>query len=312
MTQKKKWFLLAGLPILLCLLIAMALPEENSETLAAIQPDSMVAVAKGKVDVEGGIVHVAASRQGIVTDVFAEEGQRVKKGEILARLDARQPQLSLDVASAQLTLEKARLDKLQVQLSQAKRDLQRMESLVASSAVSRQRYDAANDTYVNLKAETRLQQARVDRQFREKAVQAYEVGQYTIRAPLDGMIVRRMAQPGQGTSTLDVTDLFLLLPDGDRIIRAEVEERYISSLHPGMEATIEPQGGDTPTRTGSILRIGQIMGGRKNVALDPTDRVDVRVVEVVIAYDAADSPMIPGQRVIVRFKNETSQGEHHE
>jgi len=305
--MKNRLIAITVLLVVLFLLSILAMPEENSETLASPLPNDILAVAKGTVDVEGGIVHVAASRQGIVTDVFAEEGQRVKKGQVLARLDDRQPQLTLDVVNSELAQENAELDSLRLELSQAKRDLSRMESLVASSSVSRQRYDAARDRFVNLEAEATLQKRKIEKTMRERDVQSYEVGQYTIRAPLDGLIVRRMAQPGQGTSTLDVTDLFLILPDGARIIRAEVEERFVASLWTEMDVTIIPQGGEKLERRGRISRIGKIMGARKNIAMDPTDRVDVRVVEIVISYESAGKPMIIGQRVIVRFKDGHNQ-----
>lgn len=303
-----KWKWIIGLTATLLLLALLAMPEENNEKLAAPLPSDVVAVAKGMVDVEGGIVHVAASRQGIVTDVLVEEGQRVTKGQVLARMDARQPQLSLDVINSELAQEQAELNKLLLELSQAKRDLQRMESLVASSSISQQRYDAAKDKFVNIEAETSLQKARLKKCLREREVQAYEVSQYTIRAPLDGLIVRRMAQPGQGTSTLDVTELFLILPDGKRIVRAEIEERFIDALYPGMPVTVAPQENEKRKRDGTIRRIGKIMGARKNATLNPTDRVDVRVIEVVIGYAPTDDEMIIGQRVVVRFRK-TSQGD---
>lgn len=300
--MQKKWFIIIALIVTLGLLSILAMPEENRETLASDLPRDIAAVAKGKVDLEGGIIQVAAPRQGIVTQVTVTEGHRVKKGQILAQMDDRQPQLTLDVINSDLNREYAELHRLQLLLSQAKRDLDRMKSLEASSAVSRQRYDNAKDKYTNIDAETKLQQANIEKIHRERDVQEYEVSQYTIRAPQDGLIVRRMAQPGQGTSTLDVTDLFLLLPDEERIIRAEVEERFVDSLRLGMDVTIEPQGGELPKRRGTIRRIGKIMGTRKNTVLDPTDKVDVRVVEVVVSFAQTDKPMIIGQRVIVRFK----------
>ena len=50
------------------------------------------ASASGKVDVEGGIIQVAARTAGVVRDVYVQEGDEVTKGQVLARLEDDQPQ----------------------------------------------------------------------------------------------------------------------------------------------------------------------------------------------------------------------------
>jgi multidrug efflux pump subunit AcrA (membrane-fusion protein) len=50
-----------------------------------------VAIGRGRVDIDGGLIQIAAQRDGVVVEVFVEEGANVKAGQLLARLDDRVP-----------------------------------------------------------------------------------------------------------------------------------------------------------------------------------------------------------------------------
>lgn len=289
------------LSAILGVLAFLAMPEKNCEKLVAPLPKAVVAIGKGTIDVEGGIVHVAASRQGIVNEVFVEEGQRVQKGQLLARLDVRQPLLNLGVLDAELNQMQAELEQLRLKFSQAQRELKRVQTLALHNAVARQQLDTAQDTCDNLKLGIKVQSAIIKKVVREREVQAYEVSRYDIRAPVAGVVVRRLANPGQGTSTLDVTDLFLLLPNKDQIVRVEVEERFIAMIKTGMSVTVSPEDGSNDMVEGRVLRIGRIMGTRKDSLLSPQDKVDVRVVEIIVSLSPGKASLIYGQRVIVKF-----------
>ena len=69
----------------------------------------------------------------------------------------------------------------------------------------------------------------------------YMVEQHIVRAPDEGRIVRRYANPGMGASTLNVTPMFELEPHTARIVRAELEERSLNSVRVGMRVEIVPE-----------------------------------------------------------------------
>ena len=80
---------------------AKAKKAAEARAAAAAAPKSpFVAVANGKADVEGGMIQVAARRAGIVRDVYVQEGDKVVKGQILARQEDDEPKLSAARASA--------------------------------------------------------------------------------------------------------------------------------------------------------------------------------------------------------------------
>jgi HlyD family secretion protein len=122
---------------------------------------------------------------------------------------------------------------------------------------------------------------------------------YVIRAPTDGTIVRRYANPGSGASTFSVTAMFQLQPDSLRIVRAEVEERSITLVKAGQKVEIVPESDQAKSYPGAVIRIAAVMGARKLRSDDPSERADERVVEVVV--DAEQAPVLVGQRVLVKF-----------
>jgi hypothetical protein len=120
-----------------------------------------------------------------------------------------------------------------------------------------------------------------------------------IRAPANGRIARRYANPGAGASTLNVTAMFDLEPNTQRIVRAEIVEADIPNVAIGQEVEIQPEGDPNKTYTGKVLRRAAVFGARKLASDDPSQRSDERVVEVVVSADGA--PFLVGQRVLVKF-----------
>lgn len=260
------------------------------------------AMARGLVDVEGGIIKLAASRDGIVREVRVEEGDRVEAGQVLAVQEDRSARLNLQVAEAECEEVRAKLVLLEARLTAAERERRRIEPLAAKGAAAQQELHERADRVRFLNAEIAATEAQLRTAEARKSAAAYEVEQRTIRAPVDGWIVRRQARPGDGASTLNVTTLFWFVPDTPRIVRAEVEEQFVAALQVGMTAEIVPEADETKVFQGKVVRIGQIHGPKRPVAYDPKERADVRVVESVLALADAERELLLGQRVMVRFK----------
>lgn len=270
---------------------------------ATIDPTSVntpyAAIAAGKVDIEGGLVDVAARAPGIVRDVLVQEGDKVKKDQVLARQEDDDARLSRNRVAAQLNQSEAQLPILEVQLDAAVREEKRLERLIAENATSQQIYQQAQDNTRQLRAQVVAQKSSIALVRAQLAEANYQVELYVIRAPADGTIVRRYANPGSGASTFSVTAMFQLQPDSLRIVRAEVEERSITLVKAGQKVEIVPESDQQKSYSGQVIRIAGVMGSRKLASDDPSQRADERVVEVVV--DAEQAPVIVGQRVLVKF-----------
>lgn len=260
-------------------------------------PAPWVAVAKGRIDVEGGVISIAAPRPGIVREVMVEEGAEVAKGTLLARIDEREAALQLTIRATQREAARQALAQAGLRLAAARRELARLQGLSGDEVAAQER-DQAADRVAELTAERAAQVAALAEAEAQWQAARFEVEQHGVRAPLAGRIIRRHARPGDGTSTLNVTPLFLFAPQGPRIVRAELEERYVDAVQPGQPADVVVEANERQIYPARVLRLGEVFGQRPP-GDDPTEKVDVRVIECVLAVDAPRLRI--GQRVRVNF-----------
>jgi multidrug resistance efflux pump len=271
---------------------AMATPAKP-----AANQSPYAAVAEGKADVEGGIIQVASRTPGVVREVDVREGDRVTKGEVLARQEDDAARLAVRTAEAALTQARAQLGVTQVQLVAARREKARLETL--TGVVSGQQVDQAADAIASAQASLVSEQATIGVAQTQLGEARYRLEQTVVRAPANGVIVRRYANPGTGASTLNVTPMFDLEPAGARIVRAEVTESELTSVKIGQPVKIVPESDQSKVYPGEVLRQAAVFGARKLQSDDPAERTDERVVEVVVS--ANDAPLLIGQRVLVKF-----------
>lgn len=262
-------------------------------------PSPYIAVANGKADVEGGLIQVAARTAGVVREVYVHEGDSVTRGQALARLEDDQQRLNAQRALAELNQAKAQIAMTEVALATARREHDRLNALSASNFVAGQKLDQAADAIRQADAGLSAQRAAVATAQARLAQANYELELTVIRAPADGRIVRRQANPGAGASTLNVSNMFDLEPAGGRIVRAEVAELALPSVSVGQTVQLSAEGDPSKVYSGRVVRRAGMFGARKLQSDDPTERADDRVVEVVVSAD--DTPFLIGQRVLVKF-----------
>ena len=291
------------IPLLLACaaLAACGKPSPAKDAAAAVKPaeSPFAAIANGKVDVEGGIISVAARRGGIVREVFVQEGDEVVKGQILARQEDDEARLSSARAAAQVGQARAQLGAIEARLAAARRELTRLEKLVDSNFIAAQRVDEQRDEVRQAEAALAAQKASIAVAQAQANEAAYNLELTTIRAPVDGRIIRRLANPGSGASTLNVSNMFDIEPRAPRIVRAEAPESALPGIFVGQTVQIVPEFDSSKTYSGKVLRRAGLFGARKLQSDDPGERADDRVVEVVVS---ADNPtLLIGQRVLVKF-----------
>ncbi|MGX1691609.1 HlyD family secretion protein [Brevundimonas naejangsanensis] len=303
---KNKW-LWIGLALLVAVVIGLSLMQkagaakkaELAEAAEKKVESPYSAIANGKIDIEGGIIQIAARRGGVVRDVLVQEGDLVKAGQILARQEDDEPRLSLQTATADLAQAESQLRMINVDIATAQREHDRLQKLVATNFVAAQRMDQARDAIAQAQARLASQQAAVQTARARRDQAAYNVELTVIRSPADGRIVRRYANPGAGASTLNVSNMFDLEPAAPRIARAEIVEADIPNVSVDQAVEITPEGDPSKVYVGKVLRRAAVFGARKLASDDPSQRTDERVVEVVVAVDEA--PLLIGQRVLVKF-----------
>ncbi|MBJ7484513.1 efflux RND transporter periplasmic adaptor subunit [Brevundimonas sp.] len=303
---KNKWTWIGVLLILVIVVgfimfsKAGAAKKAEAEKAEATKVESpYAAIANGKVDVEGGIIQVAARRGGIIREVLVQEGDRVTAGQVLARQEDDEARLAVQSSRAAVAQAESQLAAIRVDITTAQREYDRLEKLVATNFVAGARMDQARDAIATAQARLGSQSAAVQTARAQLAQAQYNQELTVIRSPANGRIARRYANPGAGASTLNVSAMFDLEPDAPRIARAEIVESDIPNITTGQAVEITPEGDPSKVYIGAVLRRAAVFGARKLASDDPSQRSDERVVEVVVS--AGDAPLLIGQRVLVKF-----------
>jgi HlyD family secretion protein len=303
---KNKWLWIGLVLIVLLGVGFVAFTKAGAAKKAQVEKESAqkidspyAAIANGKADVEGGVIKVAARRGGVVREVLVNEGDRVVAGQILARQEDDETRLAAQSAAAAVAEARAQLGMSRVELTTARREYDRLSKLAATNNVAAQRLDQARDQIAQAEARIGSQDAAIQTAQSRLAEARYNQELTVIRAPMNGRIARRYAQPGAGASTLNVTAMFDLEPDTARIVRAEIVEADIPNVAVGQEVELTPEGDPTKITVGRVLRRAAVFGARQLQSEDPSARTDERVVEVVVSAD--NTPFLIGQRVLVKF-----------
>ncbi len=190
---------------------------------------------------------VSSKVTGKVVDVFIEEGQAVRKGQVLARLDDSQIRASLNVARAQLEAARRGAAEDEARLSEAQLTQNRLNQLVKEGVVGRAEVDSANATVESLKA--RIALARQQVEVAESQVRARETDltDMVVRAPFDGVAISKDAQPGEMISPVSAgggftrTGIGTIVDMSSLEIEVDVSESYINRVRPGqpVEAVLD-------------------------------------------------------------------------
>ena len=256
------------------------------------------AMARGQVDVEGGLLRVAAARDGRIESVAVADGADVQAGGVLATLDSAAARITVASAMAGLEQAQAQAGVLKAKLPQADAQAKRLHEAAGADAATGQAADEAAGELAVLKAEIVAAEAAVGVARHHIDEAQLELDARTLKAPADGRIVRRAVQVGDIVSAQAGTALFELLPKRARIVRAELNEAYVDLVKPGMRAEVVRDSDQGTAVPAHVLRIGDVFGPSR-LTDDPLERAGARDVECVLELDGGEFRI--GQRVLVRF-----------
>ncbi|AIF47371.1 efflux RND transporter periplasmic adaptor subunit [Dyella japonica] len=281
--------------------------DKNATSTAAPAP-AYAAVARGRVDIEGGLLKLGMPREGVVAEIKVREGDHVHKGQVLAVLDTRPAQLAVNAAEAELKQAQALGRSLDARLKASQQRATRLATAAAAGAGDGQSADDAKDAAQQLQGE--LDNAHAAEALATQKLDAarYELSQRTLAAPFDGQIVERDIQPG-ATVSPQGGPVFVMLPEQPRIVRAELNESFVGVVHEGMPAqVVDDSGSGAPTLSAHVQRIGTVFGPSA-LEEDPLIRANTRTVTCVLVFDQPPPASLRiGQRVIVQFNaNNTAQ-----
>lgn len=225
-----------------------------------------------------------------IVEILAEEGDRVKQGQVLVRLSRETLDALVLQSDAGLLRADAAIAQTQSQIAQADSnvtwtsvDLRRARDLLArgasTQAIVDQKLNASRSAQAQLEAlrnalaATQAEKKNIEAQRRELMIR---VARTEVRAPAGGVISRRSAKLGALAAAAAPEPLFRIIEDGEIELDAEVPEQRLLQLREGQSARVLLADGSTIK--GRVRLISPEINaatrlGRVRIALDPDPRV---------------------------------------
>ena len=305
----RRWPVIAGAALLVLAAGALGWRKWRGQTFTVELATAVAAnPAQGPSAILQASGYVTARRQatvsaqitGTLKEVLIEEGEHVKAGQVLARLDDSALQASVAQSHAQLLSAQALAAQFEAQLAQARRDTQRSQDLIERQLVSKQSLEAAQTQQATLEAQLQVQQRQIA--VAEAALRGAQVqlAYCTVRAPFAGVIVAKAAQAGEIISPISAGGGFTrtgvgTIVDMDSLeIEVDVNESYINRVQPLQSA---PALLDAYPEWNIPAHV---------IAIIPTADRNKATVKVRVALDQKDPRILPDMGVRVSFLEQRS------
>ena len=302
--------------------------RETSPAPGAAALDSAVIAAPGRVEAVSEEVRVSSELSGRLKVVNVEEGDRVQRGQVLAEIQNDDYRARVGEGEAELAQREAELRRTvngarpqerreaeasmqaaEAVLNNAKSEAERRRGLAGRNVISRDEAERYERTYQVARAQ--YQQAaqhfwlvdadarEEDRAHAEAAVatakarlaetRAYLEKSY-IRAPISGVILRKLRHTGESVSTQFDSPVVTMADDSVLRVRLDVDESDVSKLKVGQRAYVTAEAYRDHKFWGTVIRVGRILG-KKNMRTDePSEHVDTKILETLVELD-------PGQQL---------------
>jgi ABC exporter DevB family membrane fusion protein len=325
--MKRSAYILSGAAILFLLSILLFLHSPYRSVGATPAASSTarggLISAPGRVEAVSEEIRVSSELSGRLARVPVEEGDRVRKGQVLAEIENNDYVARVSAAEATLAVRQAELERTingarseerraaeaTVEAAKAVRDNTRREAERRRNLADREMishdeaeryeraYQVAEAEYERAREEFSLidSDARVEDRHRAEAAvrtaeaqlaeaRAYLEKSY-IRSPLDGVVLRKFRHAGESVSTQFDSPVVTLADDSSLRVRLDIDETDVAGLRPGQPAYVTAEAYGSKKFTGHIIRVGRVLG-RKNVRTEePSERVDTKILETLMELD---------------------------
>ena len=283
----------ATLPALVALAAAVLVPDTTRAETSAF-------AAPGRIESAGGKIALGTAATGTVKEVRAREWDRVRAKDVLVTLDCRPIEAEVQARAAQASAAEAAFDRVRngprpgeiavavatvgsakARADEAQKALERNRSLqegvsVTTARVLELQRDAAISAAQLAEAQARLsllregsreEDVREAQSNKSNAVAELEnararLEQCFIRAPVSGVVADVLVTPGQFLSLAVPTTLLQIIPEGDLMVRVEVDPRDLARVCVGQSVTVKAEAFPNVTIGAKVEAISPVLTPR--------------------------------------------------
>lgn len=244
-------------------------------------------------------VSVGSTVSGLISAIYVDFNSKVEKGQLLAEIDPRTFQATVDQNAANVASAEADLANRQATFEMCAKTLRRYKNLYAKSFIPKSELDQAEADYNSALAQVNAAKAKIS-QTKAQYDQALVNLNYTkITAPVSGMIISREIDLGQPVAaSFQAPELFTIAQDLEKMqIEVNVSEADIGEVKEGQDVNYTLDGYPNSVFEGKVTQ----------VRISPTTVSNVVTYSVIVSVDNKDLKLKPGMTAnvsIITAKNE--------
>ena len=279
--KRRKWWLILFLIVAGAFLYFFTGSTDNKATGFATATISrgdlrQVVTATGEIQ-PLNTINVGSQVSGTIEEIFVDYNSKVKKGDVLLKIEPSVLQASVDEAKASLVSSESQRD-------YAKSEYERNKILYEDGFIARAELEQSQTTYEQAEQNVNKMKSQYDRA-------VTNLGYATITSPVDGTVISRQVDVGQTVAaSFQTPDLFAIAEDLSKMqIETAVSEADIGMIEEGQTVTFTVDAYPTQTFEGEV----------RQIRLSPTVTSNVVVYTVVIDVDNSDLRLKPGMTAFV-------------
>ncbi|MGV3460352.1 MAG: efflux RND transporter periplasmic adaptor subunit [Flavobacterium sp.] len=250
MSRKTLYYILGGIVAVIILLVvlkktgALGNSEEGREVETTVVKEitlTETVSATGKVQPEVE-VKISSEVSGEIIELPIKEGQAVKKGQLLVRVNPDLYQSGVSRSAASMSSAKAGLSQADAQLKEAKANYDRNKKLLDKGVISKSEWDKITSAYEVAQANKQSAYYSVQSAGATVTEARDNLNRTTIYSPVDGTISKLDAEPGErvvGTQQMAGTEILRVADLNNMEVEVDVNENDIVKIEIGDEAEIE-------------------------------------------------------------------------
>ena len=277
---------------------SLANPVETPAKTPAAQRQSGSVVGTGVVEPSSETVDIAAHVSGVVARVFVRPGDQVAAGQPLLEIDSRTARAAVSEAAAQAATARQSMAAAATALKVAQNQHALYQSVDDARAVSQQEVITRRDTVANARAELAVATAQARQAEAQLAQARVELDRHTVRAPAAMEVLQVDTRAGEFAGTQGSASVLMKLGATKPLhIRLDIDENQIERLDMGKAAVISPRGDARRQVTATFVRAEPLIVPKVSLTNSATERVDVRVLQLIFALPDGERGFFVGQQV---------------
>ncbi|MGZ6130516.1 MAG: efflux RND transporter periplasmic adaptor subunit, partial [Myxococcaceae bacterium] len=264
---------------------------------------SRVIIGAGKVEAST-TVKISSNLSGDLVERPVELGDKVKKGQVLGRIDPRPFIAAAKQAQAAVSGARADISTAQVEVDRTRLELDRVQGLTKRGMASSAEVDRAKSDYDSAVARLSSAQQRYAGQ-----VAAYEnaqtnVARTTLGSPIEGTVIELTREIGERVRGSDFSEdtVMTVAALNSMEVKIEVGEHEVVHLRNGQHAELSVDALEGQSFEGSVVEIAQ-----KATIKNPGTESEVTTFPVKVALDSRPPGVLPGMSSEVRITAETHE-----